>query len=69
MTRQSSSLRSLTACVQRKNQAKYINYTFDYKFDLVNQSEDIVDFEKEIPSKYKPKRYKGDDYESGRVFT
>ncbi|MEJ0057486.1 MAG: hypothetical protein WDN75_18665 [Bacteroidota bacterium] len=55
--------------MQRKNQAKYINYTFDYKFDLVNQSEDIVDFEKEIPSKYKPKRYKGDDYESGRVFT
>jgi len=47
----------------KKNQAKFINYTFDYNFDLVDQSEEVVDFEKEIPSKYKPKRYKGEGYE------
>lgn len=47
----------------KKNQARFINYTFNYNFDLVNQSEDLVDFEKEFPEKYKPKRYKGESYE------
>jgi hypothetical protein len=46
----------------KKNQAKFITYTFDYNFNLVNQGEEIVDFEKEIPSKYKPKKYKGEEY-------
>lgn len=46
----------------KKNQAKFITYTFDYNFNLVNQGEEIVDFEKEIPAKYKPKKYKGEEY-------
>jgi hypothetical protein len=46
----------------KRNQAKFITYTFDYNFNLVNQGEEIVDFEKEIPSKYKPKKYKGEEY-------
>lgn len=46
----------------KKNQAKFITYTFDYNFNLVNQSEEIIDFEKEIPGKYKPKKYKGEEY-------
>lgn len=52
----------------KRNQAKFINYTFNYNFDLVNESEDIVDFEKEIPEKYKPKRYKGEGYEVEGLF-
>lgn len=47
----------------KKNQAKFITYTFDYNFNLVNQGEEIVDMEKEIPAKYKPKKYKGEAYE------
>ena len=46
----------------KKNQAKFITYTFDYDFNLVNESEEVVDFEKEIPKKYKPKKYKGEAY-------
>lgn len=47
----------------KRNQAKFITYTFDYKFNLVNQSEEIIDMEKELPSKYRPKRYKGENFE------
>jgi hypothetical protein len=47
----------------KRNQAKFITYTFDYNFNMLNTSEDIVDFEKEIPSKYKPKKYRGEAYE------
>jgi len=52
----------------KRNQAKFINYTFDYNFNMINQSEDIVDFEKEIPQKYKPKKYRGEDYEKEGLY-
>jgi hypothetical protein len=52
----------------KKNQAKFINYTFDYDFNMINQSEEIVDFEKEIPAKYKPKKYRGEDYEKEGLY-
>lgn len=47
----------------KRNQAKFIMYTFDYNFNLVNQSEEVVDMEKEIPVKYRPKKYKGEAFE------
>lgn len=47
----------------KRNQAKFITYTFDYNFNLVNQSEEVIDMEKELPSKYRPKRYKGENFE------
>ncbi len=47
----------------KRNQAKFINYTFNYNFEMINQSEEIVDFEKEIPVRYRPKRFKGEHYE------
>jgi len=47
----------------KRNQAKFITYTFDYNFNLVNQAEEVIDMEKELPSKYRPKRYKGENYE------
>lgn len=46
----------------KKNQAKFITYTFDYNFNLVNENEEIIDFTKELPAKYKPRRYKGEEY-------
>lgn len=52
----------------KKNQAKFITYTFDYDFNLVNESEEVVDFEKEIPKKYKPKKYKGEAYSVEGLF-
>src|SRR5262245_55001243 len=42
----------------KRNQAKFITYTFDYNFNLVNQSEEIVDMEKELPVKYRHKKFK-----------
>lgn len=44
----------------KRNQAKFITYVFDYNFNMINQSEEIVDMEKELPAKYRPKRYKGE---------
>jgi hypothetical protein len=46
----------------KKNQAKFITYTFDYDFNLLNQSEETVDLTNGVPSKYKPKKYKGEAY-------
>lgn len=46
----------------KRNQAKFISYTFDYNFNLVDQGEEVVDFEKGIPNKYKPKRYRGEEF-------
>lgn len=47
----------------KRNQAKFITYTFDYNFNLINESEEVVNLEKDMPAKYKPKRYKGEAYE------
>ena len=47
----------------KRNQAKFISYAFDYNFDLVNQGEEVIDLERELPSKYRPKRYKGEAFE------
>lgn len=47
----------------KRNQAKFITYSFDYNFNLVNQGEEIIDMEKELPSKYRPKRYRGENFE------
>lgn len=52
----------------KRNQAKFISYIFDYGFNLVNQSEEIIDMEKELPSKYRPKRYKGENYEKEGLY-
>lgn len=46
----------------KRNQAKFISYTFDYNFNLVDQGEEVVDFEKGIPAKYKPKKYRGEEF-------
>lgn len=46
----------------KKNQAKFITYTFDYNFNFVKTEEEIVDMEKEIPKKYKQKKYRGENY-------
>lgn len=46
----------------KKNQAKFITYSFDTDFNLLNQSEELIDMEKELPSKYRPKKYKGEDF-------
>ena len=51
-----------------RNTAKFISYTFDYNFNLVKQDEEIVDLEKELPSKYRPKRYKGENFEVEGLF-
>jgi hypothetical protein len=47
----------------KRNTAKFIAYTFDYNFNLVNQTEEVIDMEKELPARYRPKRYKGETYE------
>lgn len=52
----------------KRNQAKFISYSFDYNFNLVNQAEEIIDLEKELPSKYRPKRYKGENFEKEGLF-
>ena len=52
----------------KKNQAKFITYTFDYNFNFVNTQEEIVDMEKEIPVKYKQKKYKGENYQIEGLF-
>jgi hypothetical protein len=52
----------------KKDQAKFITYLFDYQFNLVNQSEEIINIEKELPSKYKPAKYKGEAYSVEGLF-
>jgi hypothetical protein len=52
----------------KKDQAKFITYTFDYNFNLVNQGEEVISFEKELPAKYKPKKYRGEDYSVEGLF-
>jgi hypothetical protein len=52
----------------KKNQAKFISYVFDYNFNMINQSEEVVDMEKELPAKYRPKKYKGEAYEVEGLF-
>lgn len=52
----------------KRNQAKFISYSFDYNFNLVNQAEEIIDLERELPSKYRPKRYKGENFEKEGLF-
>jgi hypothetical protein len=52
----------------KKNQAKFITYVFDYNFNMVDESEEIVDMEKELPAKYRPKKYKGEAYEVEGLF-
>ncbi|HMJ70650.1 MAG TPA: hypothetical protein VK508_17220 [Cyclobacteriaceae bacterium] len=47
----------------KRNQAKFITYTFDYQFNLVNQSEEILDMEKELPAKYRHRKFKKEYYE------
>src|SRR5688572_18439613 len=47
----------------KRNQAKFISYTFDYNFNMVNQGEEIIDMERELPARYRPKRYEGENYE------
>ncbi|MGC4023538.1 MAG: hypothetical protein QM734_17100 [Cyclobacteriaceae bacterium] len=46
----------------KKDQAKFITYTVDYNFNLLNQSEEIIKIDKNLPSKYRPAKYKGEDY-------
>jgi len=46
----------------KKNQAKFITYSFDTDFNFLNQSEEMIDMEKELPAKYRPKKYKGEDF-------
>lgn len=52
----------------KRNQAKFISYVFDYNFNLVDQSEEVVDMEKELPAKYRPKKYKGEAYDVEGLF-
>lgn len=47
----------------KRNQAKFISYVFDYDFNLVNQSEEIIDMEKELPARYRPRKYRGEKFE------
>lgn len=47
----------------KRNTAKFIHYYFDFNFNLKNTEEEIVDMEKELPLKLRPKRYKGENYE------
>jgi hypothetical protein len=44
----------------KKNQSKFITYSFDMDFNFLSQSEEMVDMEKELPTKYRPKKYRGD---------
>ena len=54
--------RALPACI-KKDQMRFINYKFDYNFNMIDQSEELVNL-KDIPNhKYKPARYKGEEYE------
>lgn len=46
----------------KKNQAKFITYTFDTDFNFVKESEELIDMEKELPAKYRPKKYRGENY-------
>lgn len=46
----------------KKNQAKFITYTFDTDFNFVKESEEIIDMEKELPAKYRSKKYRGENY-------
>lgn len=46
----------------KKNQAKFITYTFDYNFNFVSTSEELIDMEKELPAKYRQKKYRGENY-------
>ena len=46
----------------KKNQSKFITYTFDTDFNFINTSEELVDLEKEIPKKYRQKKYRGENY-------
>lgn len=48
----------------KKDQLKFINYTFDYNFNMVKESEELIELEKLKDNKrYKPKKYRGENYE------
>jgi hypothetical protein len=46
----------------KKSQSKFITYSFDMDFNFLNQSEELIDMEKELPTKYRPKKYRGEDF-------
>lgn len=46
----------------KKNQAKFITYTFDSDFNFISESEEMVDLEKELPKKYRQKKYRGENF-------
>lgn len=53
----------------KKDQLKFINYTFDYNFNMVKESEELIELEKLKDSKrYKPKKYRGESYEVEGLF-
>jgi hypothetical protein len=47
----------------KRHDAKFITYTFDYNFNMINQSEEVIDMEKELPVKYRHKKFKKEYYE------
>jgi hypothetical protein len=47
----------------KKDQMKFIGYAFDYNFNLVSQNDTTIYLDKGIPSKYRPKRYKGETFD------
>lgn len=53
----------------KKDQLKFINYTFDYNFNMVKESEELIELEKLKDNKrYKPKKYRGENYEVEGLF-
>ncbi|MEI9919693.1 MAG: hypothetical protein WDO14_12950 [Bacteroidota bacterium] len=47
----------------KRDQIKFLGYSFDYNFNLVSQNDTTINVEKGIPSKYRPKRYKGEAFD------
>jgi len=47
----------------KKDQMKFVNYKFDYNFNMLDQTEEIVNLKDMTSHKYKPKKYKGEEFE------
>jgi hypothetical protein len=47
----------------KKDQMRFINYKFDYNFNMLDQSEELVNLKDMTSHKYKPARYKGEEYD------
>ena len=47
----------------KKDQMKFINYKFDYNFNMLDQTEELVNLKDMTSHKYKPTKYKGEEYD------